>query len=109
MIKWAPVWTDDEMLQIVINSNVTALGKLREELNQGSLSVKLPFLEYSTGKPMAKEALPFSKANDLVKVMEIRHVEDIMKEIKDAVFIPLKVSDIEPTYFDYLKGVGGLI
>ena len=81
MIKWAPVWTDDEMLQIVINSNVTALGKLREELNQGSLSVKLPFLEYSTGKPMAKEALPFSKANDLVKVMEIRHVEDIMKEI----------------------------
>jgi len=81
MIKWAPVWTDDEMLQIVINSNVTALGKLREELNQGSLSVKLPFLEYSTGKPMAKEALPFSKATDLVKVMEGRPVKDIMKEI----------------------------
>lgn len=81
MIRWAPIWTDDEMLQIVINSNVTSLGKLREELNQGSLSVKIPFLEYSTSKPRDKEALPFSKANDLVKVMEIKHVEEIMKEI----------------------------
>jgi hypothetical protein len=91
--KWVPVWTDEKMLKIVINSNLTTLSKLREDFNRGELTVKIPFLEYRTGTIPETETLPFTKENDLAKVLKVLTRNEILEKIgQEKDFTPFVVN-----------------
>lgn len=88
-MKWAPVWTDEGMLQVVLNNNATAIESLREQLNQGTVRVRIPFLEYATGNPKKADNLPFTREVDLANALEIQNIETICSKLDKMVnFVP---------------------
>lgn len=92
-IKWVPVWTDEKMLKIVINSNLTTLRKFREDINRGEVKIKIPFLEYKTGTIAEAETLPFTKENDLAKVLTVSKRNEILEKVgQEKDFTPFVVN-----------------
>ena len=91
--KWVPVWTDEKMLKIVINSNLTTLRKLREYINNGEVIIKIPFFEYKTGTIAEAETLPFTRENDLANVLKVLKKSDILEKIgQEKDFTPFVVN-----------------
>lgn len=83
-IRWIPVWTDEDMLKIVIGNNLSIIEKFREDFNKGEVKIKIPFLEYKTGTLTETKTLPFTKENDLAKVLEVSHIRDILGKVKNV-------------------------
>ncbi len=92
-IKWTPVWTDEKLLKVVINSNLTALKKIRDDINKGEVTLKIPFLEYKTGTLAETETLPFTKENELAKILEVLERKEVLNKIRrEKDFVPFVVN-----------------
>jgi len=89
---WAIVWSDRDEMKRIYNKSKNGIVKLREELKKGNLTIKLPFLEYTTGDVMEGSPLDFELESFLLNELKPLSKDEIIEHIKaNKPFKPLIV------------------
>lgn len=79
---WAIVWSDRDEMKKIYNKSKSGIVKLREELNKGNLTIKLPFLEYTTGDMTEDSPLDFELESFLLNELKPLSKDETIEHIK---------------------------
>ena len=92
-IRWAPIWTDENIIRTVLMQTSSFFEKIRKS---GTVKLSFPYFEYAY-RPSEKQELYFHKEVDLAEHLEIKTIKEIFEQIdKSKPFKPF-ITQIEET------------
>jgi len=68
--NWAVVWSDSAEIEKITDASASQLNKLKARISAGEASLKLPFIEYTTGHVASKPHLDFEREATLIDSLE---------------------------------------
>lgn len=81
---WAIVWSDKDEMEKIYNKSKSRIIRLREEFNKGNLTLKIPFLEYTTGDMTKYSPLDFELESFLLNELKPLCKDEIIEHAKES-------------------------
>jgi hypothetical protein len=114
--NWAVVWSDKTEIEKITDASADQLKKLKERITAGELSLKLPFIEYSTGHVESKLPLDYERETTLINSLKplsgVEFSEELHKRepfrpfvamLEGKFILPYSAPKMFRCRWDYLK------
>jgi hypothetical protein len=104
--NWAVVWSDKEEIEKITNASAGQLTKWKERILAGEASLKLPYIEYTTGHVESKLPLDFERETTLINSLEPLNDAQFLEKLHERKPFRPFVAMLEGTFLLAYNAVG---
>lgn len=93
-IRWAPVWTDEDLIRPVL---IQASSSLKKVKDRSTLRLSFPFFEYEYQPSESEQKLYFHREVDLAEHLEMKSINEILGRVNELKPFKPFIVQIEET------------